>query len=93
MRLRHCHNYCVSCSGPVTDENNQCNSWKEEVELFFYCSQTKGNGIINSCHDDWLNIRYLHKDDEEDKMNKCYPCLKDSKIYKNEIKYDDCWQY
>ena len=90
-RWRHCHDNCASCSGPGTDEDNQCDSCKENEGLFFYCNQTKGNGIPGSCHNDCLNNGYyLHKD-EEDKMNKCCPCLKHCKVCKNETKCEDCF--
>ena len=90
-RWRHCHDNCASCSGPGTDKDNQCDSCKENEGLFFYCNQTLGNGIPGSCHNDCLNNGfYLHKD-EEDKMNKCCPCLKDCKVCKNETKCEECF--
>ena len=90
-RWRHCHENCASCSGPGTDEDNQCDTCKENEGLFFYCNQTQGNGIPGSCHNDCLNNGYyLHKD-EEDKMNKCCPCLKDCKVCKNETKCEECF--
>ena len=90
-RWRHCHKNCASCSGPGTDEDNQCDSCKENEGLFFYCNQTKGHGIPGSCHNDCLNNGYYLHEDEEDKMNKCCPCLKDCKVCKNETKCEDCF--
>ena len=90
-RWRHCHENCESCSGPGTDEDNQCDTCKEDKGLYFWCNQTLGNGIPGSCHNDCLyNGFYLHKDNSDD-MNKCCPCLKDCKVCKNETKCEECF--
>ena len=90
-RWKPCHKNCASCSGPGTNEDNQCDSCKENKGLYFWCNQTLGHGIPGSCHNDCVNNGfYLHKD-ENDKMNKCCPCLKDCKVCKNETKCEECF--
>ena len=92
-RWRHCHRNCASCSGPGDDNDNQCDTCKVELGLYFYCNQTIGHGIPGSCHDNCVNNGfYLTKPEETENMQKCCPCLTDCKVCKNSTKCEDCFR-
>ena len=63
-RWKQCHKNCASCSGPGTDEDNQCDTCKTDLGLYFYCNQTKGHGIPGSCHDNCVNNGFFLKESE-----------------------------
>ena len=89
-RWKVCHKNCASCLGPGTDEDNQCNTFKTDLGLYFYCKQTKGNGIPGTCHDNCVNNGFFLKESEN--MEKCCPCLDGCKICKNVTKFDQCFK-
>ena len=86
-RWRYCHENCQTCSGPGTDEDNQCDTCK--ATLHFFCNQTKGNGIPGSCHADCEGNGFYVT--EKEGMEKCCPCLKDCKVCSNENTCDECY--
>ena len=89
-RWKNCHKNCASCSGPGDDIDNQCDTCKEDLGLYFYCNQTIGHGIPGSCHGNCVdNGFYLT---ESENMHKCCPCLTGCKICKNETKCEDCFR-
>ena len=87
-RWRYCHENCETCSGPGTDEDNQCDTCK--VPLHFFCNQTKGNGIPGSCHADCEGNGFFVT--EKEGMEKCCPCLNDCKVCSNETTCDECYK-
>ena len=89
-RWKHCHTNCASCSGPGDDNDNQCDTCKEHLGLYFYCNQTIGHGIPGSCHDNCVNNGFYLTESEN--MHKCCPCLKDCKVCKNATKCEDCFR-
>ena len=92
-RWRRCHKNCASCSGPGDDIDNQCDTCRVDLGLYFYCNQTKGHGIPGSCHDNCVNNGfYLTDPEESENMEKCCPCLPDCKVCKNATKCEDCFR-
>ena len=89
-RWRLCHKNCASCSGPGNDTDNQCDTCKTNSSLYFYCNQTKGDGIPGSCHDNCVNNGFFLKESEN--MEKCCPCLDGCKICQNVTKCDQCFK-
>ena len=89
-RWRLCHKNCASCSGPGDDNDNQCDTCKEDLGLYFYCNQTIGNGIPGSCHKDCVNNGFYLNPSEN--MTKCCPCLDGCQICQNATKCDHCWE-
>ena len=87
-RWKYCHENCASCSGPGDDNDNQCDTCKDN--FYFYCNQTKGNGIPGSCHDNCVNNGFFLKESEG--MEKCCPCLKDCKECADENTCIDCFK-
>ena len=83
-----CHDNCETCSGPGTDEDNQCDTCK--ADLHFFCNQTKGHGIPGSCHADCENNGFYLKDSEG--MKKCCPCLDGCKECVDEHSCIDCYK-
>ena len=86
-RWRYCHENCKKCSGPGTDEDNQCDVCVED--LHFFCNQTKGNGIPGSCHANCVNNGFYLKESEG--MEKCCPCLDKCKVCPNGNTCDECY--
>ena len=86
-RWKPCHPNCEECSGPGTDEDNQCDICKNG--LHFFCNQTKGNGIPGSCHADCVNNGFYLKESEG--FQKCCPCLDNCKECKDEHTCDYCY--
>ena len=87
-RWKFCHKNCKKCSGPGTDEDNQCDACNEP--LYFFCNQTKGDGIPGTCHADCENNGFFLKETEG--MKKCCPCLDDCKVCPDENTCQDCYQ-
>ena len=87
-RWKLCHKNCASCSRGGDDNDNQCDTCK--AGLYFYCNQTKGNGIPGSCHDNCVNNGFYLKESEG--MQKCCPCFKDCKECVDDKTCVDCYK-
>ena len=90
-RWRHCHSNCRKCHGPGTDDDNQCDECKEDLGLYFFYNQTKGNGIPGSCHKNCVDNGFFLKESED--MQKCYPCLDHCQKCPNEHVCNWCYLY
>ena len=88
-RWKFCHPNCKKCSGPGTDEDNQCDLCYEEQGWHFFCNQTIGHGIPGSCHPDCEGNGFFIKESEN--MTKCCPCFDGCRKCENETYCDKCW--
>ena len=86
-RWKFCHPNCKKCHGPGTDEDNQCDECIPN--LYFFCNQTKGNGIPGSCHEDCVDNGFFLKESEG--MLKCCNCLDGCQICPNETICKKCF--
>ena len=89
-RWKQCHKNCASCSGPGNDDDNQCDTCRNDLGLYFYCNQTKGHGIPGSCHDKCVNNGFFLTEKED--MLKCCECLDGCQICQNATKCDQCFK-
>ena len=87
-KWRDCHKNCKKCHRPGTDEDNQCDVCIDNY--YFYCSQTIGDGIPGSCHNDCVNNGYFLKKNASDNMDKCCPCLDNCLLCYNETICEEC---
>ena len=87
-RWRYCHKNCHKCSGPGDDIDNNCDECKDG--LYFFCNQTKGNGIPGTCHAECVNNGFYLKESEG--FEKCCPCMDKCKVCKDELTCDDCYK-
>ena len=72
---RECHPNCGECFAKGDDIMNNCTKCRqdEKINLFFYCNQTKENGIPGNCHKS-CEGNGCYKKDTEDGVKMC-PCL------------------
>ena len=87
-RWKFCHKNCKKCHGPGDDDDNQCEECIDDY--YFYCNQTKGNGIPGTCHNDCVDNGFFIKENEG--MKKCCPCLPYCKKCPNENLCDNCFK-
>ena len=87
-RWKKCHENCKKCHGPGTNDDNQCDVCIKD--FYFYCNQTKGNGIPGSCHNDCVDNGFTLKESEG--MLKCCPCAVDKcKVCHSDPYCDNCF--
>ena len=87
-RWRYCHDNCGKCSGPGDDIDNNCDECKDG--FYFFCNQTKGNGIPGSCHDNCKDNGFYIKESEG--YEKCCPCINECKVCKDDFTCNECYK-
>ena len=84
----YCHYHCASCHKGGTDEDNQYDTCDKNSGFYFYCNQTKGNGIPGSYHNQQTNKGFYLKEvsgnENEEPKRKCCCCKSHCQICENE---------
>ena len=89
---RNCHERCGECLAKGDDTDNKCTKCRQDdvYNFFFYCNQTKDNGIPGNCHESCEHQGcYKHKAD--DGHTKMCPCLEQCKTCTGPTTCQECW--
>ena len=91
-KWRCCHSNCSSCHLGPTKDNMNCDTCKNDFNLYFFCNQTKESGIPGNCHKDCTG-EGCYKSDPKDTENmpKMCPCFAHCKECVNNKTCDKCY--